>query len=326
MGSLLEAAKSVVPVCVLLLCFAIFSGYTVIAKIALSGGTNPLVLAFLREIIAASVLMSGLMFTERRKSRELRSLVPAIEDSGSFMILGAVMVYGVQLISALALSRVTALNYALFAPLVPILTTSLALLVRMEYFDKSKWASWLKIGGILVAVAGAVTTAFGAVGHGSSSGSQSVILGNVLLVTNKLCISIYPLLEKRLFARGYSPLFVVAWGYVTGSVLTLLAVVPCTLTVAAWTVPASGWIAILYAGFLSSGFNYAAMAWVNKRTTPVLVMVGELAIQCARSIAASSRVCLAHRPSIPVRVSLHRCCLISSLERLHPWKKGWEEA
>jgi drug/metabolite transporter (DMT)-like permease len=259
-----KVLASFVPIFVLLLCFFIFSGYTVLAKIALSGGTNPLVLAFLREIIAASVLMSGMLYLERRKPLELRRYVPAIEDSGNFMVLGAVMVYGVQLISALALSRVTALNYSLFAPLVPILTTALALLVRMERFQKSSWASWLKICGILVAVAGAVVTAFGAVGHTSAGVSSStVVVGNVLLILNKVCISVYPLLEKRLFARGYSPLFVVAWGYVTGSTLTLLAVVPCTLSTAAWTVPASGWIAILYAGCLSSGFNYAAMAWVK---------------------------------------------------------------
>jgi drug/metabolite transporter (DMT)-like permease len=264
-GEIKKLMHSIVPVLVLLFCFAIFSGYTVLAKIALVGGTNPLVLALLREIIAASVLMSGMVFVERRRPKELRRYVPSIEDSGNFMVLGAVMVYGVQLISALALSRVTALNYALFAPLVPILTTSLALLVRMERFNKGSWASWLKICGILVAVAGAVVTAFGAVGHAAGPGvdSQSIIVGNVLLLVNKLCISVYPLLEKRLFSRGYSPLFVVAWGYVTGSTLTLLAVIPCTLSVAAWTVPAAGWIAILYAGCLSSGFNYVAMAWVK---------------------------------------------------------------
>lgn len=151
-----------------------------------------------------------------------------------------------------------------------------------------------QVGGILVAVAGATVTAFGAIGHASAVGldSGTVVTGNVLLISNKLCIAVYPLLEKRLFSRGYSPIFVVAWGYVTGSILTLLAVIPCTLSAQAWVVPASGWVAILYAGCLSSGFNYAAMAYVrlaapaeyctfnphpcrcqvNKRTSPVLVM------------------------------------------------------
>lgn len=195
-----------------------------------------------------------------------------------------------------ALSRVSTLNYALLAPLVPVLTTTLALLTGFEMFRRDTWPSWLKVGGILVAVAGAVVTAFGAIGHASSAGldAATVITGNILLLTNKLCIAVYPLLEKRLFARGYSPVFVVAWGYATGSVLTLLAVIPCTLTAKAWTVPAAGWAAILYAGCLSSGFNYAAMAYVrdqgdagirsqqtprfrpssqvNRRTSPVLVM------------------------------------------------------
>lgn len=89
------------PILVLLLCFGIFSGYTVLAKIALLGGTNPLVLAFLRELIALTVLLPAMVYSERRKPVELRRYVPSIEDSGNFMVLGAVMVYGVQLISAL---------------------------------------------------------------------------------------------------------------------------------------------------------------------------------------------------------------------------------
>lgn len=89
------------PVLVLLLCFAIFSTYTVLAKIALLGGTNPLVMAFLRELIAISVLFPAMLYSERRKSPEKRRYFPAYEDSGNFMVLGAVMVYGVQLISAL---------------------------------------------------------------------------------------------------------------------------------------------------------------------------------------------------------------------------------
>ena len=158
------------PILVLLLCFGIFSGYTVLAKIALTGGTNPLVLAFLRELIALLVLLPSMVYSERRKPLELRRYFPSIEDSGNFMVLGAVMVYGVQLISALvglpgsgaskhlqdplsphprdhqALSRVSTLNYALLAPLVPILTTTLALLTGFELFRRDAWPSWLKVG------------------------------------------------------------------------------------------------------------------------------------------------------------------------------------
>jgi len=39
-----------------------------------------------------------------------------------------------------------------------------------------------------------------------------------------------------------------------------------------WEIPPAGVGAILYAGLLSSALNYSMMAWVNKRTSPVLVM------------------------------------------------------
>ena len=102
---IVTALGHLTPIAVLLLCFAIFSGYTVLAKIALLGGTNPLVLAFLRELLATSVLMPAMVYTERKKVIEQRCFIPSFEDSGNFMVLGAVMVYGVQLVSALVRCR-----------------------------------------------------------------------------------------------------------------------------------------------------------------------------------------------------------------------------
>ena len=96
-----EVVSTVLPILVLLLCFAIFSGYTVLTKIALLSGSNPLVLAFLRELVATSVLLPAMVFIERKKPIDQKQYFPSIEDSGNFMVLGAVMVYGVQLISAL---------------------------------------------------------------------------------------------------------------------------------------------------------------------------------------------------------------------------------
>ena len=50
-----DALSYAVPVVTLMFCFTVFSMYTVIVKLALNDGTSPLVLAFLREVLALAV-------------------------------------------------------------------------------------------------------------------------------------------------------------------------------------------------------------------------------------------------------------------------------
>jgi hypothetical protein len=144
-------------------------------KAAINEGASPLVLAFLRELLATSVLLPAAYVSQRLKvskvAAELSKRVtvlahvpdtllvkaklspivakhaasaagshresqiasetppsieqvaapvrikfwPDAEDMGLFVALGAMMIYGVQLLSALALKHVTPLNYALLA-------------------------------------------------------------------------------------------------------------------------------------------------------------------------------------------------------------------
>ena len=264
------------PVATLILCFTIFSAYTVIVKAALNDGTSPLVLAFLREIIALLVLMPYAYIRARQTGARFWI---AAEDWGWLVLLGFLMVWCVQLLSALALKAVSALNYALLAPSVPPLCLAASLLTGYEYFDRRSPDSWLKIAGIVIASVGTVVVAVSASGAAGSA-SASVVVGNVLLFVNKIGIALYPLVEKKLLSR-YDAVSIVAWGYATGSALTLLSVIPYLVlgdaTAASgarspWAISPSGWLAIFFAGLFTSAFNYAAMIEVNKRCGPVLVM------------------------------------------------------
>lgn len=158
-----------VPVGVLLLAFAIFSGYTVLTKAAIQGGTDPTVLCFLREIVATSALLPAAWFTTQRNTAPRRRFWPKREDLGDFVVLGAVMVYGVQMLSALAISRLSPINYSLWAPLVPLVTLALALLTGYEPFDRTTRMSWAKVAGIVIAVVGAAVVATGAAERSSSA-------------------------------------------------------------------------------------------------------------------------------------------------------------
>ena len=186
---------------ILCCCFVAFSLYTILTKIALTGGTSPIILAFFREIIAASILLPfGWIMNKREQMAALaltppgttKPFLPYYEDLGMFIILGAVMVYGVQVLSALALRHVTPLNYSLLAPSVPPLNLFFSLIFGFENFSRSSKTSWLKVAGIVIAMAGGITTALTATSHSAPAGSN-VVLGNILLLGNKLCIGIYPL-------------------------------------------------------------------------------------------------------------------------------------
>jgi drug/metabolite transporter (DMT)-like permease len=271
-----ERLSRLLPYCGLLLAFTIFSGYTVLMKKAISDGTSPLVLALLRELIATSVLLPAAWAVEQRRPASERRFWPAREDRGDFVLLGSLMIWGTQLLSALALDHLSANSYALLAPSVPVFCLVIAVAAGSESFDLSTRPSQLKIAAVFVTVVGAAWIAVGAFLGSPVKDRGSVGLGLAFLLTNKLCVASYPVLESRLFAR-YSPTTVVAWGYATGSLLTFISVVPAISDMTdgkgmSFSIGPSGWVAILYSALLSSAFNYTLMAAVNKHTSPLTVM------------------------------------------------------
>ena len=250
------------PFAGLALAFTLFSLYTVLMKKALSDGTSALVLAFMREIIAVAVFMPSAFAIEYAYGTPA-AFWPQQEDHLSFLALGFAMVWGVQLLSALSLEHLSANTYALLAPSVPVLTAGLAIASGYERFDVRSRISWMKIAAIGIAVLGAVWIAVGAYVSSPSKEKGSVVIGLFLLCGNKVCVATYPIMEKRLMAR-YRPSTIVAWGYVTGAVLILLSVFPCALHPELWHISSSGWTSILFSGLVTSGFNYALMAEINK--------------------------------------------------------------
>lgn len=232
-------------------------------------------LAFLRELLATSVLLPSAYYSAKRKGSTNRQFLPHAEDISQFILLGFLMIWGVQLLSAISLQHITAGNYSLLAPTVPVFTLAIALATGYEHFNRKSTISWMKIGSIGVTVAGAVYIAVAAFVASKPTVDNGVyknpLVGNALLLANKLCVSTYPILEKKLMKK-YAPQVIVAWGYFFGALLTFMSVVPCVINPAAWQISSSGVGAILYSGLLSSGLNYSLMAAVNQRTSPVFVM------------------------------------------------------
>ena len=259
------------PFFALILAFTLFSLYTVLMKKALNEGTSPLVIALLREILATCVLLPAAYLNERRLGTR-ENFWPKPEDHTSFILLGLVMIWGVQLLSAMSLEHLSANTYALLAPTVPVLCAAVAISAGLERFDRKSTASWTKIAAVLIAVIGAAIIAVGAYVGSAAKDKGNTALGLILLGANKVCVATYPVMEKKLM-KTYRPLTIVAWGYATGAILVIMSVLPCALSsTSLWHVGRDGWVSIFFSAFVTSSFNYALMAEVNRRTSPLTVM------------------------------------------------------
>ena len=252
---------------VMLVVMTVFAGYTVLMRGAISHGSNPLVLGLLREVLALSILLPFAWLKERGQAAP--NFWPRPADAGHFFILGLLMIWCVQLLSAMALQFITAGQYSLFAPSVPVFCLLTAWLMGQETIDRS-WASKLKVASVAVTLLGAVIISVTAY-LSSSGGGRNPIVGFAYLLVNKAAVGAYPVQQRVLLAH-YPIHTVVAWGYAAGALLTLMSAATCATDAAAWAVSDSGWAAILYSACLSSAFNYMAMAWVNKRVSPLFVM------------------------------------------------------
>lgn len=256
----------------LLLAFTLFSLYTVLMKSALNEGTSPLVLALLRELLAVGVLMPCAYLNEWRHTGTTLGFWPEESDFKSFVFLGLAMIWGVQLLSALSLEHLSANTYALLAPSVPVLTAAISIFTGYEYFNRKSVTSWMKIGAVFIAVLGALWIAVGAYLNSKSKDKGNTILGLILLATNKVCVATYPVMEKRLMKK-YRAFTIVAWGYFSGAILVFMSVLPCTLADSKlWHIGPAGWTSICFSAFVTSAFNYALMAEINKVTSPLTVM------------------------------------------------------
>jgi hypothetical protein len=79
-------------------------------------------------------------------------------------------------------------------------------------------------------------------------------------------------MEKRLMKK-YRAFTIVAWGYFSGALLVFMSVIPCTLADSKlWHIGPAGWRSICFSAFVTSAFNYALMAEINKVTSPLTVM------------------------------------------------------
>jgi len=144
-----------------------------------------------------------------------------------------------------------------------------AVAVGQHAFDLRTRASQLVVLGVLAAVGGAayiVTASY------VDRESSNALLGAGYLVLYMACNGSYPIVQKHVLSTlDYSPLLVTTWTYAVGTLLILMSAVTAAPPAAEWALTPTGTAGVLFSGVLATFFNYAAMAWVNARTTGVFV-------------------------------------------------------
>jgi len=162
------------------------------------------------------------------------------------------------------LERSTAVNAGLIVQVIPVFTFAIAVVLRREPFVASRGL------GILVAFAGALWLALA---RGPELSGQHV-LGNLLIVVNCFCYSLYLVLARPLLAQ-HPPLVVVAWVFI----LSVWAV-PLLAAGESWWPPradtrawASLGYAVLFPTVLAYLLNAFALARVSSSTTAVFIFL-----------------------------------------------------
>jgi drug/metabolite transporter (DMT)-like permease len=264
-----SAQPLIASAALLLIVQLFFSLYAVLGSAAFKSGTSPVVFALLRDFVACSCFIPSLYFEESRRPVPVRRFIPRTEHAFFFFALALTGVWGSQLMSALAIANLSAPIYGMMKPCVPVVTLIVAVFVGQFSFDIRARASQLVVGGVILAVSGA---AYIVVASAVDSESKNAMLG-AGYISLYLCLNgTYPIVQKHVLnCFDYSPLFVTTWTYMTGTGLILMSALVAAPPASQWHLNAAGVGGVIFSGVLATFFNYAAMAWVNKRTEGVFV-------------------------------------------------------
>jgi len=229
-----------------------FGGFNVVGKYALSN-IKPVVFAFYREVISGPLLLAIAAIVERRK--------PARQDYLRFVLLGTVL-YGNQFCFIMGLKLTnSATQTAIMQQCIPVFTTALTCILRMEKLSPAKAA------GIVFAVAGAIVM----IGFKDFSLDNRTI-GMLLLVANTLLMSTYYILQKPLLEK-YPPITVTGWAYIVASFSMGLTSLMYVHEESVYIIPVEVIWPLCYAIFVQTIFGYCCVSWANKHAPASLVAV-----------------------------------------------------
>mmetsp|Transcript_6902 Transcript_6902/g.18045 ORF Transcript_6902/g.18045 Transcript_6902/m.18045 type:complete len:422 (+) Transcript_6902:229-1494(+) len=230
-------------------------------RLSLQAGEEPLepvIFAMAREMLASPPLLLLSWYKSG-------VVLPPSADLGWFALLGLCLFLN-QLFFLLGLQFSGVVVATCMQPSVPVFTVALAVLVF-----RTEAGSRQKLGGIFLAVGGAVVMVFGS-SSGAAVGTDDtpvyglsgrMLAGNACLLTNCLCASGFFITAKRLTGRHHAA-SVTAWAYCAAS-LCMLATAMATVPWERWSLPPHMLPALAYWVVVCSVGGYACLTWATSR-------------------------------------------------------------
>ena len=178
------------------------SGYQILAKVALNGGTNGILFSFYRDAIAL-VLLTGVVVAHEG--------VPSVDTVWlpRLMVLGGFGIVANQIFFINGLRLTSPVAGAIMQPLIPIWTLILSLIVGIEKLHIRKVSGVLRILGLLLAAGGSIYMLANRAGSVLENESMSnKLIGSILFFCNTFSMAIFTTFQKEILkSYAFAPFF-----------------------------------------------------------------------------------------------------------------------
>lgn len=187
--------------------------------------------------------------------------------------------FGNQVLFIYGLYYTSSTVASIFQPLIPVLTTAFALILRIEQFKWKDRYSWMKVWAICTSGGGAIIMVMA---KGKINTQSDAFIGYLLLLGNTSSMAIYVLLQKKyLFFKDefgrevslYPCVSACAWSYGMGALLMGISAIPYGIVKPTvfedlnlqFVYP------LIYAIFISSAMCYGLINYSTSKTSATVV-------------------------------------------------------
>ncbi|GAU39521.1 hypothetical protein TSUD_222910, partial [Trifolium subterraneum] len=271
-------------------------GYHVITKVALNAGVNQLVICFYRDLLALFILSPIAFFKERQTRPPITKQLIM-----TFFFLGLTGIFGNQLLFLIGLSYTNPTYAAALQPAIPVFTFLLAVIMGVERVNLQSFEGLAKVGGTIVCVSGAILMVLyrgpSLIGYTEliiipqneirvtgqpepsgwlitglqDLGIDNFQVGVVFLIGNCMCMAAFLAIQAPVLKKYPANLSLTAYSFFFGVVLMAIVSLFMTDLSSDWILTQSEILAVVYAGTITSAFNYGVISWCNKILGPALV-------------------------------------------------------
>ncbi|XP_017971806.1 PREDICTED: WAT1-related protein At5g07050 [Theobroma cacao] len=260
------------PYAICIFCNICFAGYNIISKVSLDNGMSSYVLVVYGPVFGTLITAVLALLFERKHDRKISMAI--LRDIFFLGILGAVLGRTLFYIGLKDTSPAVA---SALANLIPSMTFVLAVLCRMEALDMSKHSARAKVGGSVVALAGAtlMTLYKGCAlisphSHHTQASSKlqfnkDWIKGSLMLLLSYLSLSAFLVLQTVTVKKYPAPITLTSLTCLTGTLVSAIMTAAVDHKASSWRL---SWdmslVAILYRGIVIFGLTFYLQALVGK--------------------------------------------------------------